>query len=97
MINKWKSTCDESWKDRTQADGYFWLDGLFKKLFDIDLEFKNLWNFVPYLYCNAKGQAHAMASPDFDLMVSNNQQLKKIFQEPPYVLKDNSFFKEILE
>jgi len=88
MINKWKSACDEYWKDRTQADGYLWLDELFKKLYDFDLEFKNLWNLVPYLYCDAKGQAHAMASPDFYLMISNNQQLKKIFQEkPPYALK----------
>jgi Capsular polysaccharide synthesis protein len=88
IINKWKSACDEYWKDRTQADDYYWLDGLFRKLFDSDLEFRNQWNLVPYLYCDAKGQAHAMASPDLDLMVSNTQQLKKIFQEkPPYALK----------
>lgn len=88
IINKWKSACDEYWKDRTQIDGYFWLDGLFRKLFDFDLEFKNRWKLVPYLYCDAEGQAHAMASPNFDLMVSDNQQLKNIFQEtPPYTLK----------
>lgn len=88
MINKWKIACDEYWNNRTKADSYFWLDELFRKLFDSDREFRNVWNLVPYLYCNAKGQAHAMAGSNLDLMVSNNQQLKKILQEkPPYALK----------
>lgn len=88
IMNQWKSACDEYWQSRNKADSYFWLDGLFKKLFDSDIEFKNLWNLVPYLYCNAEGQAHSMAGRNFDLMVGTNQQLQKIFQEePPYALK----------
>jgi hypothetical protein len=86
MINKWKHACDEYWKNRTNADSYFWLDGLFRKLFESDPEFKRQWAFAPYLYCESKGQAHSLAY--HYKMEANNQYIKKIFLEkPPYALK----------
>lgn len=86
MINKWKSACDEYWKNRTEADSYFWLDGLFRKLFESNTEFKNKWSLAPHLYSELKGQAHSLARHDG--MLSNNQDIKKIFREkPPYALK----------
>ncbi|QLE58181.1 capsular polysaccharide synthesis protein [Nostoc sp. TCL26-01] len=88
IINKWKNACDEYWHKRTKADNNFWLDGLFKQLFASDREFQNKWDLVPYLYGSAKGQASAMSGQNFQLMVSDNQELKKIFREtPPYALK----------
>ncbi|MUL38746.1 hypothetical protein BWI75_21075 [Gloeocapsopsis sp. AAB1 = 1H9] len=88
MINKWKSACDEYWKNRTEADSYFWLDGLFRKLFESDIEFKNRWKLAPHLYSELKGQAHSLARRNRTRMLSNNPNLKKIFREkPPYALK----------
>lgn len=88
MINRWKSATDEYWKNRSKADSYFWLDGLFKDLLESDIEFKNKWNLVPYLYSGKKGQASSMARHKFKLLVSDNQELKNIFLEkPPYALK----------
>jgi hypothetical protein len=86
MINKWKDACDEYWKDRIRADSYLWLDGLFRKLYESDIEFKNKWQLAPHLYSELKGQAHSLAHRNG--MASNNEDLKIIFREkPPYVLK----------
>lgn len=86
IINKWKSACDEYWQNRIKTDDYFWLDGLFRKLYKSDLEFRNKWAVVPYLYCDSKGQAHALAYRN--KMESDDDSLKKIFREkPPYALK----------
>ncbi len=93
IINKWKNACDTYWKNRTKADSYYLLDGLFKNLFESDLEFKNKWNLAPHLYCESKGQAHTLYYRIrklnwLSLASSNNPDLKKIFLEtPPYVLK----------
>ncbi|BCL33556.1 capsular polysaccharide synthesis protein [Nostoc sp. MS1] len=88
MINKWKAACDEYWRNRTEADQNFWLDELFKDLYESDIEFRNQWSLVPYLYGRAKGQASTMVHNEYKLMITDNQYLKKIFLEkPPYVLK----------
>jgi Capsular polysaccharide synthesis protein len=93
IINKWKNACDEYWKNRTNIDSYFWLDGLFRRLFESDVEFRNKWNLAPHLYCESKGQAHSLykrvRSVDWlSLMSLNSPSLKKIFLEkPPYALK----------
>lgn len=86
IINKWKSACDEYWKDRTNADSYFWLDSLFRKLFESDIEFRKKWALAPHLYGEARGQAHSLAY--YYKMESSNEDIKKIFLEkPPYALK----------
>jgi hypothetical protein len=86
IINKWKEACDEYWKDRMTFDNYFWLDALFRKLYESDLEFKHKWDLAPFLYCDSKGQAHSLAFNK--RMESNSQHLKNIFQtKPPYALK----------
>lgn len=93
MISKWKAACDEYWRNRTEADQYFWLDELFKDLYESDGEFRHQWNLVPYLYCLEKGQSSTMfvknhVKNQFRLMITDNQYLKNIFLEkPPYVLK----------
>lgn len=93
IINKWKNACDQYWQNRINADNYFWLDGLFRKLFESDLEFKNRWARAPYLYCESKGQAHSLyyriGSVNWlSLMSLNTPSLKKIFlKKPPYILK----------
>ena len=93
IINKWKNECDEYWNNRTNIDSYFWLDGLFRKLFESDVEFKNKWDLSPHLYCESRGQAHSLyyriGSVNWLSLISlNSPNLKKIFLEkPPYALK----------
>ena len=93
IVSKWKNACDEYWKNRSNADSYFWLDGLFRKLFQSDIEFKNKWNLAPHLCCESKGQAHSLyyrvgITNWLSLISLNSPSLKKTFLEnPPYVLK----------
>ncbi len=85
MIDKWKSACDEYWIDRTNTNNYFWLDRLFRELFESDMEFKDRWTLAPHLYCELKGQSHSLWHYKMEL---SNQNLKKIFlKTPPYALK----------
>ncbi|PSN20734.1 hypothetical protein C7271_00650 [filamentous cyanobacterium CCP5] len=87
MISRWKNACDVYWRDRDKADNYFWLDGLFKKLFESDPEFRGKWALAPHLYSELKGQAHSLAYRS-DGMSSDDKNLKRILREtPPYALK----------
>lgn len=86
IIKKWKDACDEYWKNRASADNYFWLDGLFRKLYESDMDFKSKWDIAPHLYSDLKGQSHSLARNN--RMTSSDSGLKKIFRDkPPYVLK----------
>ncbi|MEB3310436.1 MAG: capsular polysaccharide synthesis protein [Snowella sp.] len=93
LINKWKSACDQYWLNRTHADSYYWLDGLFKNLFESDKDFRRKWNLAPYLYSEATGQAHSLCYRTgrmswSNIMIHNTPKMKKIYLEkPPYALK----------
>ena len=85
MIKKWKEECDQYWKNYNQAHDYFWMDSLFKKLFDEDDTFKQLWLKVPYLYCELDGQSHTLAHYG---MENKTPHIQKLFEiKPPYALK----------
>lgn len=84
IISKWKAACDDYWNARPRAHEYFWMDGLFKRLYEIDPEFKAAWLKVPNICCEAKGQAHALAYTLFD----NTPELKELItKSPPYAFK----------
>jgi len=84
IIKKWKEACDEYWRDKKEADYYFWMDGLFMDLVENDDKFKKSWNNVPYLYCEDYGQSHMLAGKCHE----NDTQLKMIAKNnPPYVIK----------
>lgn len=84
-INKWKEYCDMYWKIYNSAHKYFWMDILFKYLFNNDDKFKELWCKVPYLYCEDDGQSHTLAVYK---MENDTQHIKQLFLErPPYALK----------
>ena len=86
LINKWKSKCDEYWNNNDSSDNYFWMDNLFRHLFETNEEFKNLWLKVPYLYCEMPGQSHYLAYNDG--MFTNIAFIKElILNKPPYALK----------
>jgi hypothetical protein len=85
IINKWKESCDNYWKNNNSAHAYFWMDILFKNLFNNDDKFKELWSKVPYLYCEDDGQSHTLAHYR---MENDTPFIKQLFLErPPYALK----------
>lgn len=51
IITKWKEACDKYWNENNNTENYYWMDELFKKLFESDITFKTAWNKVPYLSC----------------------------------------------
>lgn len=95
MITKWKESCDEYWKNNNCVDDYSWMDHLFRKLFETDDTFKELWIKSPYLYCELDGQAHTIAY-DNHRMDGNTPHIKKLFLEkPPYALKFWSYWNDL--
>jgi hypothetical protein len=85
IISKWKLKCDNYWLNNNSTRNYFWMDGLFRELYENDTEFAQLWNSVPYIYCEEKGQSHTLAHYG---MEKCNEDLKQIFKiNPPYALK----------
>jgi hypothetical protein len=85
MIEKWKEMCDQYWKTHNSPHTYFWMDGLFRFLFENDSLFQQLWLKSPYLYCDLDGQSHSLC---FHGMEKNSPSLKKLFEtKPPYALK----------
>jgi hypothetical protein len=85
IITRWKAKCDEYWKINDSTDNYFWMDGLFKELYETDVRFNKEWNNVPYISCEDDGSSHTLAKYG---VFSNIDFIKTIFKEnPPYVLK----------
>ncbi|WP_349370902.1 capsular polysaccharide synthesis protein [Salinarimonas sp.] len=86
MIEKWKTACDSYWRSNDSVKNYFWLDALFRKLFESDKDFRECWKRAPYLYCSWQGQAHMLAYPGGT--TSSDDGVKSILeQKPPYILK----------
>ena len=85
IIQKWKAACDDYWKGRKSTDNYFWMDALFKELYTGDTEFKRQWDAVPYISCEAEGQAHMFADGTWK---ENTESIKQILDaSPPRVVK----------
>lgn len=85
IISKWKEKCDEYWKNRKSTDNYFWMDSLFKQLYESDAEFSKKWDSVPYLYCNDDGSSHTFEKYD---PVNNDSHIQELLNnKPPFALK----------
>ena len=85
IISKWKAGCDAYWKDRNSTGDYFWMDGIFKRLFETDQQFKNEWDRVPYISCEDKGQSHMFAEGAWK---ENTKEVKQLLDtNPPHVIK----------
>jgi len=97
IITKWKESCDNFWKINNMTENYFWMDELFKILFENDDEFKDSWNKVPYISAEEFGSSHSLSNKVFE----NDDKLKNKFKESsPYGLKfwkDNSKTLEFCE
>jgi hypothetical protein len=84
-ITKWKQECDDLWNNINSINEYFWLDGLFRKCFETDETFRNIWLKSPYLNCELDGQSHTLAHYG---MNNNTPHIKYLFlNKPPYALK----------
>jgi hypothetical protein len=60
------------------------MDGLFKRLYETDPEFKAAWLKAPNICCEAKGQAHWLGYVIFD----NTPECKELItKSPPYAFK----------
>lgn len=85
IITRWKEECDKYWKENNYTNNYFWMDELFKKLFQTDENFREEWNKTPYLNAENDGSSHSLSR---DRLFSNNQDITDIYtKKPPYVLK----------
>lgn len=87
IINKWKESSDNYWKNNNTTSTYFWLDTLFKNLFYSDTTFQKLWLKTKYINCSDYGSS-SLYEKD---MLDNNPKLKNIYtNNPPHVLKFSS-------
>ena len=84
IIERWKAACEAYWKGRSEPHDYFWMDSLFHDLLSSDPEFDAQWSRVPYVSCEASGQAHALAGRYSDVDPDIQDALRK---SPPYALK----------
>ena len=85
IISKWKHACNEYWEKNDSTENYFWMDGLFKILYENDKEFKRQWDATPYIDAEDPGQSHLFANGSWS---ENTEELKNLLDEsPPHVLK----------
>jgi len=85
IITKWKNACDEYWKTRDTEDDYFWMDLLFKDLYENDPEFKRQWDATQYIYAGDPGQSHTFSDGKW---VEDTPEFKQLLDKsPPRVLK----------
>jgi len=95
IIKKWKEACDNYWNTNNFTNNYFWMDELFKILYETDEEFKNNWNNVPYLNCEEDGSSHTLSKYG---VFENNEYIKNLLKtSPPYGLKFWNHTNEKLE
>ena len=86
IISKWKNKTDEYWNKNDSITNGFWMDQLFRELYESDQKFKDKWDNVPYLYCELDGQSHTLAFEN--KMESNRHDIKELLlKSPPYALK----------
>lgn len=87
IISTWKNACDKFWQSSPPPPrdyDYYWMDALFTNLLESDSQFAYEWSHVPYLWCEATGQAHMLNGKCQD----NTPELKHILEyNPPYAVK----------
>lgn len=84
MIDRWRDACDRYWKSRSEPHDYLWMDSLFRDLLSSDPEFEAQWDRVPFVSCEAFGEAHALNGRYSEIDTEIQEALRK---SPPYALK----------
>lgn len=87
IITKWKEACDVLWNANKNTNEYYWMDHIFRELFENDHRFRELWFNTPAICCEDDGQSHCLA-PYNHGFEHNNQRIKDLLlHQPPYALK----------
>lgn len=82
IIQEWYRT--SVLRARSAYENYFWLDTVFISLTQTDAKFASEWRRVPYIWCESKGQSHALAGR----CLSQDSDLRRILIEyPAYAYK----------
>jgi hypothetical protein len=82
IITKWAEKANKHYSN--YKTNYFWMDSLFKELYDGDQEFKNEWDRVPNICCEDAGQAHMLAGK----CGNDDPDTKRLLDESPaYAIK----------
>jgi len=85
IIQKWTEACNSYWNGKSYTNNYFWMDSLFKTLYETDPQFNSEWNKVPYIFCEDTGQSHMFANGSWK---ENSPQLKELLaSKPPRMIK----------
>jgi hypothetical protein len=89
VITQWKQACDDYWKTCSSSlKSWWWMDLLFKKLYETDDQFRTEWSKVPYIYCELDGQSHCLARNNRQYMSCSLEHIKELFRrDPPFALK----------
>jgi hypothetical protein len=87
MMNAWKDKCDEFWsKIKTDDVDYFFMDTLWKEVYESDNKFREEWSKVSSICCEDEGQAHMLNGH----VNGKEPHLQKIISEnPPHIIKLN--------
>lgn len=87
IISHWRKSMHDFWLSHDSNANYFLIDELFCNLYKENQRFCEMWDDVPYIYCEDFGQAHTMVLSNCH-MEENNENFKKMIKEnPPYALK----------
>lgn len=95
IIKCWKKECDNYWNSINSCHDYFWMDCLFKNIYNSNNNFKLIWNSVPVISCEEKGSSHCLTKYG---MFNNSTEFKEIIKSnPPFVLKLWKGFNEFVK
>ena len=84
ILSKWRNSSDEYWKTPSLDYGYFWMDTLFKNLYESDSKFKEEWKKVPHECCEDPGSAHMFAGK---VTNSDKNLQESLVKNPPHAIK----------
>lgn len=86
IVDAWKTAVNNYWKYRQKTtDDYFWMDHLFKDLYNSNSKIRSEWQKSPYLSCEDAGSAHMFAGKTTVPILMQDALLLKT--NPPFVLK----------
>jgi hypothetical protein len=87
IIEQWSKKTIEYYENKIIASPYLIHIDLFKKIYEKDIIFKNIWNKVPYLYCHEKNclilnekNIHCTIGPEYISLIGFNGLPDKNFK-----------------
>ena len=87
IITRWLAGSNELWSQVSGGAEYFWMDRVFSRLLESDKDLLSSWRRVPYINCNERGGAHALADRVFNPFAPSI--LEAIQENLPFAIKLN--------